>query len=612
MNNPITRAVDSAVGTVKNVTSGVTNKVVGVKDSVVNAADKVIDHAVAVRNLKRNPPTQVTIADLFHKKLYDYADFDFLLNYLRSNGIAECKNIYTIDNLSNEVVPSLTASALRERDVRKINATYAGIMRLCRRRRRGLLAYLSTDGHAQVCLIKSWDRFLQLAGFANTTTADNLTFNTEDVFPKLRINKSIMNKVARYNEQAIEQRREERAKNQNDDTAAVEAPTEEQPLEYKTLDDINDTEIKQVSNNATTSLFNAGQDINFAQMLAMNFAKASAGDINLEWDEEHASDYFMYFLVSKIYPEYTAISSTKEFLQTVTNMFGIVGFTLNAEIIQQLSGNRLRDLKNALALSTVEEKAEVNDMFDKAMKSLAVQTFVFEVNTNATYQEMYVNELTRISNKRQQLATQIRNTTSLIRVPTDAEVAEYIKFEPDFLNVVSARNEEIFKDMWSAAASGNLVDLTNDGFDKIGCLLLFDKFKKISMTLEEYDNALISTINELVPEAHTDWNSLLQTTSGEYFKACHIVRKISTSSSDNNSFAKNLLCQSLSKFYNFRVNADEIWQQIYMGICNAKKSAPRSGLTVSSAAEQLGLVEPEDSTQVDTSNLMTDIDNMEL
>lgn len=615
MNNPITRAVDSAVGAVGDFTSDLAGKAANVRDSISRTADKALDYAVSVRELKRNPPSQVTIADLFHRKLYDFADFDFLIEYLRSHGIATCKNIYTINSLAKEVVPSLTEEALKDRDVRKVNATYAGIMRLCRRHRKGMLAYLSVEGHAQVCLIKSWDRFLQLAGFNNATTADKLMFNTEDVFPRLRINKSLNARIAKYNEQALEERRAQAAaRRENSLLTQAGLKKDAQPTGYKSLDDLADSEIAPISDRSTTALFRAGQDIDFAQMLAMNFAKIKAGDSNLEWDEYNSADYFLYYLFTKVYPDYAAIRSVKDFLSYVTDMFRSVGFTLDVKVLQQLSGNRMKDLKNALSLTTVEEKAEVNDLFDKAMMSLAVSSLVFEVNTNATYQEIYENEITRIQNKRQQLATQIKNMTSLIRVPTDAELAEYTRYVPDFMNLVNTRNAEIFKGMWGAAISGKLIDLTVDGFDKIACLLVYDKKKKTNTNLSEFDNDFITTINELLSEANINWTALLQTTSGDILKACRIVRNVKQSTNENNAYAKRLLCMALSKFYGFRIGEDEMWQQIYIGICNAKKSVPRSGLTVASAAEELGIIESQEEKQSDdtASSVAADLEDMEL
>lgn len=609
MNNPISRAVDSVTGAVGDFTSGAVNKLTGAKDAVVNTAGKALDYANTVREIKRNPPTQVTIADLFHRKLYDFADFDYLLNYLRSNGISECKNIYTINTLANQVIPALTAEALKDRDVRKINATYAGVMRLCRRRRRGLLAYLSTEGHAQVCLIKTWERFLQLAAFSSTT-AEQLTFNTEDVFPKLKISKSLNARVAKYNEQAIEQRKAEAEAKR--EAKHEEKHKQEQHTEYKTFEDIVDSEIQVTDNNTTTSLFREGQDVNFAQMLAMNYTRIVSQDANLEWDDLHAKDYFVYFLITKIDPDYKKITKIKEFLQKVIGMFDSVGFPIDAARLQQLSGNRLRDLRNALSLQTVEENAEIDDMFDTALKTLAAKYFLFDVDTSLSYKDMYLNELMHINSKRQQLAAMIKNSTNLIRVPMDSEIEEYTKYEPDFINLINTRNAEIFQEMWASAVSGNLIDLTTDGFDKLGCLLVYDKSKQIDMSLAEYDQALITTINELLPETSIDWNTLMHTTTGDIFKVSRIVRNVKVSNSNNNEFTKSLLCKALSVFYNFRVNEKEIWQQIYMGICNAKKSMPRAGLTISSAAEQLGLIESADSTQLTADELLADIDNMEL
>lgn len=602
MNNPVTRAVDSVVGSATDLADDFVGKAANVKNKVVNTADKALDYAVSVRDIKRNPPTQVTIADLFHRKLYDYADFDFLIKYLQTNGIATCKNIYTINSLATEVVPSLTESALRARDVRKVNATYAGIMRLCKRRRKGMLAYLSIDGHAQVCLIKSWDRFLQLAGFNNATTADKLTFNTEDVFPRLRISKNLNARIAKYNEQAIEERKAKRE-------AVAAAIQPKQPLadsEYKSLS-LDDTEIEQTASGSTTKLFKAGSDIDFAQMLAMNYSKVRVND-DLEWDAYHAADYFLYYIISRAYPDYKSVRSLKEFFKYIVELFDSVGFGIDAKVLQQLSDNRLRDLKNALGMYTVEKNDKIDAAFDKVLLSLAVKYFVFDVDTKASYQDIYNNEVIRIKNKRAQLTTKIKNMTSLIRIPTDEELAEYVRFEPDFINLINTQNADIFAGMWNAAKSGKFIDLTEDGFDKIACMLVYDKTKKPGLTLAEYDNDLIITINELLPDAQINWELLFTSTSNDILKACRIVRNVKHSSSSHNAAAKAILCQAVSKFYNFRVSEDEMWQQIYIGICNAKKSAPKSGLTVMSGAEALGLAESTDII----GSVANDLDDMEL
>ena len=87
-------------------------------------------------------PSEVSIVDLFSGRLFSYVNFDGVLDYIRQQGWSSCENVYTIKSLSEQLVPAITYKCLTERNARGLMELCPGLIKLCIRRRKGLLVYV--------------------------------------------------------------------------------------------------------------------------------------------------------------------------------------------------------------------------------------------------------------------------------------------------------------------------------------------------------------------------------------------------------------------------------------------------------------------------------------
>lgn len=194
------------VGKIGDVLTNVGDAASTFGHGLAEGAHAVEQHKQEVNTARRrvNLPQQTNIRDAFYKKLYNYADFDFLIEYLRSKGIAECTDIYTLNSIV-DYTTELTRDALVQRSPGLAKRLFSVVLKLSVRKRKGLLAYVSLrSGKAKK--ISKWETFVEYAGFKDAHLAEDIWLDPMDLFPSLRGKSSVARKISKATGQASAER----------------------------------------------------------------------------------------------------------------------------------------------------------------------------------------------------------------------------------------------------------------------------------------------------------------------------------------------------------------------------------------------------------------------
>lgn len=573
----------NVVDTVMSVPTGITAGINTAKEHITNKRK-------SLKNIE-----QVTLADIFHKKLYGFVDFDYILEYLRSNQIAACENMHTIKSLSQEIVPALTKEALTDRDVKKVSALYTGVMRLCKRKRKGLLAYLSTEGHAYVCLIKSWPTFMQYAGFTSSFDPKALILDSEKVFPVLsqtrKIRSTVGDTYSLTKQKENKQDKTDIKANTNFSTNSMQTSTFAAPMSSihsAASPDLMNAKIN-ISKGGGTSIFSSSQGVDYGQILAMNFDKFLQGSAN--WDSEHEFDTFLYFLYSKQYPTLTSVATIGEFFNNVVAMFSTISFTISESVIRQLSGQRMHDLRNAMQISqTTSPSPEIDAFFDTALKRLAVNLCAASVDTHSSWKEIYETEANFVNAKRNQILTKISSSDTILAVLCEEQFNKLSKFVPDLTQQLYNKNNELFKSAYSKAASGVIDHFDSmTEFDSLSYMLVSDALNIRHMKLNEFPSKFVAVMCNLgITDSHY-WSGVLASTHGGVCLTLRVANSIFSESDSKNAEVEELLRRAISKFYSYQMEDEITWQQIYLGIRRLKNNKTEASITTKSAIDVLGI-----------------------
>lgn len=513
---------------------------------------KTIGHGVvtAAKGVKttvkelRKPPEMLSLADLFNRKLYDYVDFDFVLHYLRDNNIAPCIDIYTIDELVEKIIP-LTKAALRDRDVKKINKAYSGIMRLCKRKHKGLLAYMSTEGHAVVCLITKWNSFFQYAGFASGVDLSNLVFRTMDVIPAWRAKKQlkaavgvrdsdaelpsqtyakeyygtdgpVANTIARVEAYREAVERVDAELPRTFSSSQVSVPAGQQSFQTQTqtqkpkaqreqycMPDISRMSFPDVTKNKTTSFF-SDNDNDALYNMAKHYYD-TAHNLSFQWDSEHALDTFLYFLLSRANPDLEMLTTMEDYFTRVANLFSSVGVKFDADFIYQLTGSAMLELRTVLGVPIHEfdsnSDVTYRSILNKVANRICISKMSVDATTDSGLETFCQNELAEENHYKKVAITKL-NTLQLLD-PTEDSVI-YQRVMPSYSDLVQKHNEKVFREVYSSTANKD-EDFSDDDCKAL-CHMIYRVTNRVDFQLNEYPEVFVTMLRTALPRWTVDIN----------------------------------------------------------------------------------------------------------
>ncbi len=79
------QVVDSVTGTARQAANSFATLASNVAGGIAEGAETVGDFVNPIRKIARKAPNQVSIVDLFHRKLFSYVDWDYVIEYLQKN-----------------------------------------------------------------------------------------------------------------------------------------------------------------------------------------------------------------------------------------------------------------------------------------------------------------------------------------------------------------------------------------------------------------------------------------------------------------------------------------------------------------------------------------------
>lgn len=505
---------DGAVTAGKGIAGGFADAGRSIGSGIASAAKGVVSAAKGLRK----PPETLSIMDLFNRKLYDFVDFDFVLNYLRSNNIAPCVDIYTIDELVEKIAP-LTKTALRDRDAQKVVKAYSGIIRLCKRRRRGLLAYMSTEGHAIVCLITNWNTFYQYAGFNQNANLNGLIFKTVDVIPAWRAKKQIREAKASAGADVSSYDSVREQASAADTAASVAAyrnaidqvdnvlphtfssvqatPSNEtkvpEPKQYR-MPNISGMTFPAISDNRQETFF-FGEENNSLLNMARHYYD-TAHDKDLRWDANSLSDTFLYFLLSRAYPDLEMLTTMEDYLAKVTKLFSSVNVRFDTEFLLQLTGSDMIELRTILNVPASPLNPDKHKMFMDTLVKISnlvlIAPYAPVTNQESDFIECYQKEIAVENGYREQALRELNGNELIILMRPDARM--YPRVVRNYGDLVMEHNTKLFGEVYA----GSITKCPNNPLEAI-CYLIHKTSGLKALQFEKYPRAFVEMLKAALP-----------------------------------------------------------------------------------------------------------------
>lgn len=569
----VVRQVASSVG--RGIVSGVKATGRGFAEGgkafghgVANAADTIKTKWIEAHT----PAESVTLADLFNRKLYNFVDFDYVLNYLRSNKLAACSNVHTIKSLSYDIVPKLTEIALKERNVKKVNKAYVGIMHLCKRRRKNLLVYFNLEGHATMCLIKTWQGFCEYAEFSSLAEVNSLTFRSEEVFPQLRVNRNLNN-----------------AREIQIEDVPVETEHEVRQADVFGIEDRMGAVFPDVSRNAGTQLFDTEQGSSAANSLHIMAARYDSivnGTVN--WGKGHHADNFLYYIYFRKYPNRIRLTTVRDFCNELAILFNSVRPEVNTGNIYQFiadSDNSVfEDLKNVLGIVPKEtESVFSNNSYEDMLFALADSLFFTRHKQGDSFYIAYKNEIQYINQLKTDFQNSMSDTSYLKFLSGDEDICKIV---PNALDEVKRVNEKIFPQVYSNAISGNIIRYT---FNEVLYLFINNVIGITYMSLQEFPANFQNAIKKVLPDTAIDWLDVCKHTDGEIMLAYRVACNIKSVDASKNDLAVLFLKKAIEKYYKLNNCESKSWQEIYNLMLSSGVSMSASTISTTRAVDVLGV-----------------------
>lgn len=431
------QAVGRAASTVGNFAVGVGS---GVKTAVKTGIKKGKER-VQAKSLAGSVPGEARITDAFNRKLYNYADFDYLIEYLRDSKLASCQNIYSLKSLADELGEQVKA-ALTHRSIGCLPLLFRAILKLCVRKRKGLLAYVDLKTHVCKKLVK-WETFCEYAVFADIRNADEIWLPTEELFPTL---KRVKAKVQ------------------------VKA---EQPLVEEQEGNVGATARDQ------TGMFSGQQTVNYAQILVLLYNQAAQMSSSLRLNESNAVDALLCF--AAYYKggavEVKQISDIEASIQQLFEGYNVRKSL--REVAAMCNGSMLSTFRALWKLSegSGEGNTIVLDVLSKAFSRPITPKDNFVVLYRAQA-DVLRNEVADALN-----GDSFRCVSDF---PVDAAVP------------IRKHNEDLFAAIYDKVVSGENITPTDANVsDVLMCTILYHKHKTPFMSLEQYSTLVEREFNKM-------------------------------------------------------------------------------------------------------------------
>lgn len=441
----------SAVG-VANVASSVGT---GVSEAIkygVESGRKQMEGFTAAQNAKKAVPDMANITDAFHRKLYSYADFDYLIKYLQANNLAACKNIYTRDSLVQQIAQA-SGEALDHRSVGCLNRLYFATLRLCLRRRKGLLAYINLNAGVTKKIL-SWQVFLEYAGFANLQTADDIWLPTGELFPTLK-------KVSRRVKSTL--------KHENKDAVVSGSDATEQEQLSVGIDEGD-----------STSMFAGRGSINYSQMLVLLYNQAAAMSSELSLNKGNSFDVMLFF-ACYLTGGSIKVTTLDELVANMERLRRV--FKVDDDfktLVVSSSGDFLRPFRQLWELP--EGNGNSNQILVEALGTYLNKNLTVDSDFAQCYSEQVDLLCAKINKILESVSFHLTEG-----LPADAAAD------------IQAHNAKIFESMYTQIVSDvSKFKITADNvFDAVMCLVLYQKYKVPNMTLEQYVVLTERAFNEI-------------------------------------------------------------------------------------------------------------------
>lgn len=511
--NAISTAEKKAGQVVQTVKDGASNLAVGVGSAVKYGISEAKQHNTSIkqkRSARRALPEMANASDAFNRKLFSYADFDFLIGYLKDSGLATCDNIYTRNTLV-EYAAQATGEALDTRSVGYLTRLYFAILRLCARRRKGLLAYINVNGNKAKKLL-TWETFLEYANFADPQNVDNIWLPVSDLFPRLR-KVSKRTQKAMLEKQAVEL--ESQASNSSEDTIGTE---------------LNDS----------TKMFKKSS-VNYAEIVVSLYNRIAARTQEVAITKENSFDALILFGTylhcgQKTFADINALlSAVQSYLEEHIPGVGLKNLAefcsgVYLRLFRQFwsmpegSGNRNEELKQVVADTYAIDLASSSDY----IKVFETVRFIFE------------NEITQLKNGAD------------YSIPSD--------LPQDIQQELKDSYKHKFEDMYTQLAkdASKLSIEENNLADILMCLVIHAKKKLPSLQLEQYSALAVGLFSESGLNADT-LRAHLVATSSDFFSALKYSMGIhsTSSSSENKSTLCQIILQMVEKYLGIIVSKSE-------------------------------------------------------
>lgn len=329
-------------------------------DFVINSADSLADNRDRLKerfgnNPKRhvytkyNLPDDINLVDLFNGKIFSYVDFDAVIACLRKNNWSTCENLYTLNSLSKELVPETTMHCLQSKNARGMLKLYPGLIKLCIRKRRGLLVYIDvvSDKIYNITSIKSFMSHVELN---DGIALRDLWIPLADALPKLRPKK--LKASVTHEEVKQAKRAELREKNLSECVGQNKAA------------------------HGQTSIFEA-DSINTLELFKTAYACALACTNTDKITDDDAFDILLHKLMN--YREDLSSLSIRDYLAAIEDKYKSLGMADFQDALAESNAGVMHSLR--LILDIPEGSGESNEEFVAATYTLLLQTFNIQEDT---------------------------------------------------------------------------------------------------------------------------------------------------------------------------------------------------------------------------------------
>lgn len=524
--------MDNVGHSVGNAVSSVGNFAAGVGTGIKTAVKTGVEEGkgrIQSRRLAGNVPNESKIIDAFNRKLFNYADFDYLIKYLRDNNLSTCKNIYSLDSLANELSEQVR-SALVHRSVGGLPLLFRATLRLCVRKRKGLLAYVDLKMHVCKKLVK-WETFCEYAGFADPKSASEIWLPTEELFPMLKRSKA--------------------SKRVNADTENAQT-NEQEPVVGATAHD-------------QTGMFTGQQSVNYAQILVLLYNQAVQMSSSLRLNESNAVDALLCF--AAYYKggaaEVKQISDIEASIQQLFQWYKVQESL--KDIAAMCNGNILSSFRSLWKLP--EGSGEGNTIVLDILSKAFYRTFSPEDDFVAQYYAQA--DALKDEVEKAITGSEFRRVSDF---PVDAEV------------LIRKHNEDLFAAIYDKVTSGeNITPTDADISDVIMCTILYHKYKTPFMSLEQYSTLVEREFNKMGITSQTFMRYLVES-EYELLPAVMCFRDVrNIEDAQSGTLLRSLLSMACSELELPSTGITTL-QQVYAAY-KAKQAADTTGMTQRSARD---------------------------